>query len=475
MISPGDEALASAAPRLISPTLDVRAAAPLLAPARLILFGTSTCASCDDSAMYQVTCDNLCNTYLSGSFGYWLNMYAGDRAERFSSSNCYQTNNFGLSGDTVTNMATAARLRPLLAKIVPGRTIVVHQGGEDDISQGADYAPMEAALRWVWNRLLNAGAIVLFPTIFPRDGIHAFDRSQTQIATGINDFARRFASENGSRGFHVVDLDDIMVDPSQPGWAVREGYLQDGVHLSVIGGSACASAIAQVINRLVAPRPRPFLSAPDIYHPSLNRHGNLLANGVMEGDGGLLIGGALGTVPTGWTLDASCAGGASVVGATERLANGTTTAIIRISGLCQGGGEVSFSQILARSSDICAGDVLRARMRASIGANENITGLPIRLATFEDGRWCYHIGGSPFGIWTLPAAGFAFGDFASIDAPDRVVAATPDEVQVSLIVMMPDLGRPFPVSATVQIADAEVRKVIEESSPVRQELPIPGV
>jgi lysophospholipase L1-like esterase len=423
--------------------------------AQLLLFGTAISANCDQSAQNQAPCEDHCNSNLSGSFGYWLGLYAGDRVARFSAGDCYRTNNFSTPGASISDMATPERLAPVLARIVPGRTVVVHQAGDNDLL--SDRAHVIAMLRRIWTALLDAGAIVVFPTIFPRGGEHVLAPPLIDFARQINDEAHAFAHTDGWRGFAVADLDTIMVDRSRPGWVAREGYLQDGIHPSVVGGSAIAWEIARQIRRLV-PRVVTRSDVDTVYDAVSQPDGNLLVNGSLRGEGGVLRGTARGASPSHWELDASRAGGV-VVFAMEVPQGDRDVLALTISGASTGG-EIWLTQTLQQPPGIVAGDVLRAQMRVSLGRNRNLVGLSLRLASFEEGVWRYCLGGAPHGNSPLPPEGFATGDaFVAISAPDRRLSAPPSELAVSLIIRMPDLEEPVPVSAIIQIENAELRKI----------------
>ena len=477
-----------------SPRPQCQGARVLSAGTQLLLFGSSIMANADEAAQLQATCDNsansyTCYTYVVGSAGTWFNYYLGDRVARPSFATDYRgqpgVNNFGLSGDTCLNMATTAVLAPVVAAASLTPTIVIQQCGENDVAVGTEtVAQIEGYMRTIWTGLLlNAGATVVYTTIYPRSGGYAWSTTQAKQVADLNAFAKQFATENSAAGFYVVDLDNVMANPASTSFTATSNYLQDGVNPSAQGGSAIAAALAQVVGPLLPGWTRPTVNASDVYDATNNPRGNLLTNGGFQTTtGGTLHGGATGTVPSGWGVYAGNAGGMSVAASTETETDGSVSAVMAFSGSYTNAGSAYINQAISAPSSINPGDVIAARCWVSVGSNTNLTFISLQLYSTESGTTHNDIGGNGSVSQLFPANGWAYGwspaandnggtggwvanpagstkVFVPIDAPLRTIAATPSLLGITLQGFAYSNTGSNSIAATIAVRGCEIRKV----------------
>jgi lysophospholipase L1-like esterase len=420
---------------------------------KLLLLGTSITANSDFDAVQnsysggqftQATCGTQCWSYYAGGFGSWLSLYTNNRVNRAPG-----TNNFGVVGETVVDMATPGWLNKLLAAVVPGQTITVVQGGDNDIEANASCTTIETSLRTIYTALQAKGSIVIRPTIYPRGGSAAWNTSQYQVAACVNQSDLRFAQEsgNGRGSFYVVNMDAVIGDPSQTTATPRSGYLLDGVHPSVVGASAYAYAVAQVINQLIPNWRIPVANCSDVFNSTYNPAGNFLTNGCMAGgSSGSLGGAAAGVVATGWNLFVPSISGLTVTGAVPQVSDGSLPAgsyyqSITLSGTYTYAGvnglqAANFYQTMS-TSDFTSGEIVEGCAFVRIKNNTNMIGAAIEYSATENANSVIQYSGQPAagdGSFAMASAGFADGAFHEICTPPHTVATpiSSPTLQISL-------------------------------------------
>lgn len=296
----------------------------------LAYFGDSFMARGDTAnAGTSTTCTSTttnCQTLVEG-IPTWVDFYTNGRVNRTPG-----TNNFGKSGDTTTQML--ARMSDVLAA---SPDIVILDGGTNDITNGVTAAAIITNLRSMYGQFLDRGIEVIRLSITPRDAAAAINATQTSYALAVNQADRQFAETAGKRGFHFIDLDSVVGDPSSATWKPRSGSTIEGLHPTKTYNSEIAFPIAQVINQIAPGWRLPVLTATDQYDATLNPGGNLLTNPMMTTSGGAgTIAVCTGTAPTGWTLSGGAAGGVSCAGAAGTRSDGSLKYTITVSGTYDG-------------------------------------------------------------------------------------------------------------------------------------------
>jgi lysophospholipase L1-like esterase len=417
----------------------------------LCLYGDSISANSD-----QVTSPNY-YAQTSGGYGTWLNLYSVFRVYRAP-----QTNNFGNSGDT-----TAQMLARVNAVVNAGCHIVVFQGGMNNIGGGGLTVCTSAIadLKAIFATLMNAGIAIVDTTIFPRTGPALWNQAQISTAICINDWRREFARSNRASGYYLVDLDPVMTDPSAATWAILANYLQasDGIHPSVLGGSAMGYAIAQVINQLVPPWLVPLVSISDTFDAVNNTRGNLLPNGVLAGTGGA-IGTCTGTSANSMAVTSSPFTGAAGTCALSMvtLSNNVRAQQIVLGGTLASAQNVDITQSVATPGNIVNGDTVRGLVWVNTSSGlTNIVSLDMFLSLTMDGTVTTHHAFNP-GTLALPSAGFApsfnFGGQNWVPMMTDSFLITGSSITVGLL----DLhlgGNAGAIAGTIQTCCWQLRKV----------------
>lgn len=141
-------------------------------------------------------------------------------------------NNFGVSGDTAVNGATAARIGPLLA--CSAKIVVVLYGTNDVVATSASYETITAALASIYQQLLNAGKRVIVLPILPRSTTAANPvlLAKRHMMMRVNLFIQKFVAANS--GMYFADPRKNLID-----YTITSGaYLGDP-----IGGASGAGAV----------------------------------------------------------------------------------------------------------------------------------------------------------------------------------------------------------------------------------------
>jgi lysophospholipase L1-like esterase len=410
----------------------------------MILFGDSFMSNCDSSADPNFFAQSF------GGPGSWINYFSAYRTTRLP-----LTNNFGLSGDVLSNMV--ARVGSVLAA---APQIVVLEGGTNDILTNSTFAAITANLAILYNSFLQAGCIVIRPTIIPRPGTNpatGFSPAMNVLAQQVNAWDRANAASFGPN-FYLVDLDPLLV---QAGWTIPAYYLKtDGVHPSAQGSAIYARAVAAIINNLL-PDIRSRV-VTDTFDPITTPKGNLLPNAQCLGAAGNDNGGG-GQVANSSQVVRTALGGATLVSSVGFFADGTPAQICTLSGTYSGATNLKFdflqTVVAGQLSNIAVGDTLVGTLRAEIGANVNIAGLGMFMQIIENGTTRFFFGNNADLLGAIDGNGYST-DIPFYMTPSRQVGFVPTQVFINLRVWFVNTGvAGSPISGTVKVGNLAIRKV----------------
>lgn len=146
--------------------------------------------------------------------------------------------NMGVGGDHVT-VGMQTRLSSVVSMVVAGRTVVVVEGGGNDITNGKTAAQVIAGLTTIYQALRAAGAIVIATTVLPTTYVDMAGE-QTEFAAA-NAWIRDHATGAGLAHL-VADWTTPMSTGSE--WVSGDGLTSDGVHPNDAGWKVMGPALA---------------------------------------------------------------------------------------------------------------------------------------------------------------------------------------------------------------------------------------
>ncbi|PCD01726.1 hypothetical protein COC42_16575 [Sphingomonas spermidinifaciens] len=231
---------------------------------------------------------------------------------------------FGTSGDRTDQM-----LARIDAATATRAGLLYLMGGANDI--GISYPTLAtsgatafANLKTMIDKAITAGMQVVLELEL---GGHGYPTARVAQVRELN--ARLIEYAEATPDLFVHDARGAMWDggASDSEIRMRAGLTYDGLHPNARGGYRWGKSLAQLIDRIVPPRPVPLLrSGADLFDLANRRQ--LLDNPVFQvGAGGTLANGATGTVPQYWIVRAQ--GGTttvSVAAAGDGLGNEVTLA-----------------------------------------------------------------------------------------------------------------------------------------------------
>lgn len=284
-------------------------------------------------------------------FTTWLNLYTGGRLYNPTGGN------LGVAGNTTTQMI--ARLGAALA-FKPA--IVTFMGGTNDITAGSTAAQIQTNISVIINAFAAINSIVVISSILPRFSGNALTGPQEAIRQTVNSYILTLASPT----VIIVNAEASMNNST---------LYADGLHPNSKGASVLGGLFASAVGPLL---------------PSANwalgfaQDNVLAANLSLSGTNGTVTG-ATGTAPTGHTLYASGAGGASVVGS-QGATGGLLQEVITISGTYSGSS--TYAQLVNTINPITlpAASIVESVLDFEILATlNNIAGIGIDVVYYDSG------------------------------------------------------------------------------------------
>lgn len=419
----------------------------------LVIYGDSFATNAGLAAA-AIPCGGFCQTAIDGNYYTFADIYSGFRVTHpspFAQSGT--VTNCGVTGTTtaqiLTNISCVMSAQP---------DLVLYEGGTNDANGSVSCATVTANNRAIYAQLKAAGITVIKTSVIPRSGGSAYTTAQANLAQCYNEYDRRYAEEVGSQGFYFVDLDPVVLDPTSASWAIKSGYLDDGVHPSTNGGSVMGYAIAQVINQLVPQWRQPIFTNGDVYDSVNNPTGNLLPNGAMTGSGGTATNACTGTVPTSVSIDGTSGGGVTCVGSVTTLADGRAAAVLTLSGAATGSARmITVRQLVATPANVNNGDVLEGQAWVSLGANSNISGVELFMSDTESATPFSNTAAVATQTSAFPTAGFATGAFVPLITPRRTTTAVPTQIFMDVRIRL--INGSVSPTATLTVSSMSVRKV----------------
>lgn len=291
--------------------------------------------------------------------------------------------NFGVSGNTTTQLL--ARIDAVAACAAD---IVVVLIGTNDVNgavTGSTLATYKSAVSAIWDRLTNAGKVVIAMPPLPRN-LAAGSQNNRRILHAMRDWTLRQAW-SGRRNFYVADAAIEYGDPLSATYAPRAGFDYDGLHPQSRGAYEIAKALYRVLDRLLPPVPQALMSADDVYDATYNPGGNLLTNGILDGTGGTLTTtkglASSGQMATAWATAfdapysaATALNGLTVAASKGAAPDGRPEQVLTLSGSYTGDVDSYFgiSQLVGSLSRFQVGDVIEAT--AEVVLDESAAELP---------------------------------------------------------------------------------------------------
>ena len=324
--------------------------------------------------------NNVFNSNRSQAF--WVPFLTGQRIL------CPQSLNFGVSGDTTTNVL--ARMDPILACGAGYFHVMIGVNDSGNLSQTL------TNLKSIWDQLLATGAVVLASTVLPRTT--AVQATRDYICS-INSYIR--SKQGYASNFFVIDPFNAYGDPLSTTFSPRTNYSYDGLHPKALGAYYISLPVRDLVNALIPDRGGPcYANSLDNYSGG-NLSGSLNTNSILDGTAGTKS--AAGSTLTGdvaddWTISVSTNGGtvsnlvttASKVTVSDGrpgqriVMSGDVTPAV--SGAIDNGTLIQLTQDVATPSNVHGGDTLRAQCEVDIAeGTEGIAVVELKLSVTLDG------------------------------------------------------------------------------------------
>jgi len=340
-------------------------------------------------------------TQCTNSKGYatWLNILSGQRF------NCPFSNNFGVSGDNLSQMSS--RVSNVIAS---GSTVCIVLGGTNDLTQGNNFSAMQGTmLNGILLPLVNASIQVIVLPILPRAGLTT---QQALIGQNFNSWLRELCLGTGYLSTQsninpqnwpiLVDPTEYLQDATSPIGASLPHYTFDGLHPASMGAYWIGYALFQTLTALYPPRPTKQIAVMDYYDAVNNPYGNLLAtpgsnSGLLFGTSGINLT-TTGLTPTGSVATSwrqfrgiGTGTGTTLVGSKEnprqdivnRQANGERQKQVITLGGTGGESDETYSLGLTKaiSTGLSAGDTVFGEICFEVqGTPFNLTGIEFNIS-----------------------------------------------------------------------------------------------
>ena len=317
-----------------------------------------------------------------------------------------RVHNFREMNHGILGGASADILAAIDRIVAANADIYVENSGTNDVGFPLDLAKFAANKTAIWDRMLASGATVIATTLLPRRFANQINMDQLWA---VNRWIKSQRHAKGGK-FHVVDAATDFGDPLSPACSPRDGYTYDGLHPGDVGSYYAFRPIADLINLLIPPPLNAVNGVSDRQSP-VNPGGNLLSNGLLQGDGGRLgDGGSLitGKVADRCSLDVATNGGdlreLTVHGAKGMGGDGRPEQIITLGGsyLAAGGNRVNeascvvFRQLVEAPERCVAGDALELMAELSVDKGAAFAGAieaHLQAGVYHDGVASYYVAG----------------------------------------------------------------------------------
>ena len=421
--------------------------------------GSTICAAFGDSITAQNTIVTSSQTYMY-SHGYmvWASVLSGGRL--FFSP----TLNFGVNGDTTTQMVDRAAAAAASAATLGAKYVAI-LAGTNDITASVSFTTITTNLAKIYAAFLGLGVTPLLIPILPRanDGVGgSMTTASRQRLQRVNNWIRQYARDNpavifADPTFNITDYALTNGDPIGALAANATAYTYDGLHPANRAAYWIGKAVADAMQYRLAGASMSMWSPIDTHDITHNPTGNMLANGFMAGTGGTNGTGSSGSVATSFTARRLSGTNATVVASkvTSTNTNGTTYPLQRLVCAGAGGGSSTealqiYQQIFVGASTYAVGDTVYAECEVTVSGitADTFRTLYLNCADANMSARIGHMGN----VGYMPNTGFS-GVFRT---PAFVVATGTTALTVGLVA---ELDGTIACGVTVDIGRMTLRKV----------------
>lgn len=369
-------------------------------------------------------------------------------------------NNLGINGDNTVNMVT--RLSSVLA-LSPKPSFITLAAIGNDIS--GSIATDELSLKNITltNYLRTVDyfrAIGIIPICYTAQTQNGMTATQLQLMARAHEALRYEMAKRPNVAF--TDVTGLIFDPNGASYSTLASLMVDTAHFNPLGSYVVAKAQNDYMKSMgLLPATNLLMrSAADIFDDTYNVTGNLLAGGMMTGNGGTLNGGSPaigGTYPTGWIANNNANG------ATCSMSQGADSAgqpytQMNLSGTFNGGASslTLFQDVSsANLAKIRAGDVLEM---IALSDNDSSTNIECTSINFQ-----VTTSGSDVTVWDMQPQG-AVGPSTAYKGvhhtPRYTVPAVPTRVRARLTLNLGRGSSGISVAAVSRWAATSLRKVV---------------
>ncbi|MCF0043627.1 SGNH/GDSL hydrolase family protein [Dyadobacter fanqingshengii] len=340
--------------------------------------------------------------------------------------------NKGISGNTTTQM-----LARLGAAVSLNPALVIMDGGTNDAAGGASAATIISNLTYIHNAFKAIGAYVIIITIPPRFAPAALSPAAEIVRNTVNTFIKTLTSETTK----AVNLDLVVNNAA---------FYADGLHFNPTGAYAASTPVTEALLDFI----RPTNLADSFFADN-----SFTANPIMAGSTGTKNI-ATGTVATSWLLDASSAGGATVVGS-KTMDNGLNQQVITISGSYTGNSKSVVLSQEFNTNGLAAGDVVEAFADIEIlTTDSNILDFNMGVLVWTSGYVNLANAESILALDQIPSPLPAGGRYTFRTPPITIAAGVPAIVRQAVKVDLVDRASAIPIAASFKVHRIGVRKAV---------------
>jgi len=222
--------------------------------------------------------------------GTWLRALSGQRID------ILPQHQLAVSGSTTTQVLTQANAMAALA-VKPDICLI--NGGTNDFAS----APTLAGANLAFTNITSAALILQSAGIVP---VIEVDTPRTTASWSANagvvsaQYNRRLRVWCSQNNIMLSDCEAQYIIPAT-GEPATSYNVADGIHSASTGSCIRALSFLRTIEPLLGKHTWGAASPRDSYDATINPYGNMLANAIFSGTGGIHTGtGASGTVPTSW-------------------------------------------------------------------------------------------------------------------------------------------------------------------------------